>query len=115
MRFRVMQSNTEMPIVSDIFVPFAPTVLTIDQFNSFKKIVNQINKVIPSLIPNYKLDFHILNSEIEREYSKSVQFILVSKRGNDAPIPLSLESNGIKKILSILYKVGKTINVYGKE
>ena len=102
MRFRVLQSNTEIPNVSDIFVPFAPTALTIDQFNSFKKIVNQINKVMPSLIPNYKLDFHILNSEIEREYSKSVQFILVSKRGSDNPIPLSLESNGIKKILSIL-------------
>ena len=102
MRFRVLQSNAEIPNVCDIFVPFSQTVLTIDQFNSFKKIVNQINKVIPSLIPNYKLDFHILNSELEREYSKSVQFILVSKRGEGDPIPLSLESNGIKKILSIL-------------
>lgn len=102
MRFRVLQSDSEIPNVSDIFVPFAPTVLTSDQFDSFKKIVNQINKVIPSLIPNYKLDFHFLNSEIEREYSKRVQFILVSKRGDESPIPLSLESNGIKKILSIL-------------
>ncbi len=102
MRFRVLQSNTEVPNVSDIFVPFMPTALTIEQFNSFKRIVDQINKVIPSLIPNYKLDFHILNSAIEQEYSKSIQFVLVSKRGDSAPIPLSLESNGIKKILSIL-------------
>lgn len=101
-RFRLRQSTSEITNISDIFVPFSPTLLTIDQFNSFKKIVNQINKVIPSLIPNYKLDFHILNSEIEQEYSKSIQFVLVSKRGDETPIPLSLESNGIKKILSIL-------------
>ena len=102
MRFRLLQSTSEITSASDIFVPFSPTVLTIDQFKSFEKIVNQINKVIPSLIPNYKLDFHILNSEIEQEYSKSIQFVLVSKRGDGSPIPLSLESNGIKKILSIL-------------
>lgn len=101
-RFRLRQSNSDISNISDIFVPFSPTILTIDQFNSFKRIVNQINKVIPSLIPNYKLDFHILNSEIEQEYSKRIQFVLVSKRGDDTPIPLSLESNGIKKILSIL-------------
>ena len=101
-RFRLRQSTSELSNIADIFVPFSATVLTIDQFNSFKNIVNQINKVIPSLIPNYKLDFHILNSEIEQEYSKTIQFVLVSKRGDETPIPLSLESNGIKKILSIL-------------
>lgn len=101
-RFRLIQSNSDVPDYSDLFVPFSSTTLTIDQFNSFKRIVNQINKVIPSLIPNYKLDFHILNSEIEQEYSKRIQFVLVSKRGEEEPIPLSLESNGIKKILSIL-------------
>jgi len=101
-RFRLRQSNSDISSISDIFVPFMPTALTIEQFNSFKRIVDQINKVIPSLIPNYKLDFHILNSAIEQEYSKSIQFVLVSKRGDNTPIPLSLESNGIKKILSIL-------------
>lgn len=101
-RFRLRQSNNELSDISDIFVPFLPTTLNIEQFNAFRRIVNQINKVIPSLIPNYKLDFHLLNSEIEQEYSHTIQFVLVSRRGKEAPIPLSLESNGIKKILSIL-------------
>ena len=101
-RFRLRQSNSEILDIGDIFVPFTPATLTIDQFNSFKKIVSQINLVMPSLIPNYKLDFQILNTEIEQEYSRLIQFVLVSKRGDEEPIPLSLESNGIKKILSIL-------------
>ena len=65
--------------------------------------VKTINKVLPNIIPNYYVeivmpkDIAVVN-EVDSDY---VSFVIAGKK-NGHVIPLIHESNGIKKIISIL-------------
>ena len=91
-------------ICQDLFIPFAINQLPRQQFDVLKVNLGRINKVMPAIIPNYKVE--IIN--IMAPGAKTVEpdkgfvnFVLASNRGN-GPVPLQYESNGIKKIISIL-------------
>ncbi len=88
----------------DIFVPFTYySKLPKNQFIVFSNIVKTINKVLPNIIPNYYVeivmpkDIAVVN-EVDSDY---VSFVIAGKK-NGHVIPLIHESNGIKKIISIL-------------
>lgn len=84
----------------DIFVPFNTTSLPTKQFLEFEKTIQKINKVLPSIIPNFVVEIKE-NKQLNRYNKESKIFLLIGKK-NDIEIPLQLESNGIKKIISIL-------------
>lgn len=87
----------------DVFVPFIPSQLEIGKFKTFEKMINNINKVLPSIIPNFIVQIKMTDEDrLLNQYSNgNISFILVGKR-KDKEIPLQFESNGIKKIISIL-------------
>ncbi len=86
----------------DIFVPFGVYQLPKAQYNVFEKTIQNINKVLPAIIPNFTVSIEISDeNKLLNQYSGNVTFLLVGIR-NGKKISLQYESNGIKKIISIL-------------
>ena len=101
-RFRTSNQVENNQFNGNIFVPFVPSGLDNDSFVIFENIIDKINKVMPSIIPNYRVKIIQTNNTQLQNITGKVEFILASQRGNNKPIPLQFESNGIKKIISIL-------------
>ncbi len=103
-RFRLKEEYMKNELVAslgDIFVPFSINNLPKENYLVFKKNIDRINKVLPSIIPDYKVDI-IEANELNKFSDKDVvSFTLMSNR-NGVKVPLIHESNGIKKIISIL-------------
>lgn len=98
------ENNFSDPSCSDVFVNFNQTTIKAEYFNLFKKTIDTINKVLPSIIKDCTvelLDVVKTKQQIINIVNDVVNFRLVSKR-NGKYIPLFYESNGIKKIISIL-------------
>lgn len=87
----------------DIFVPFTVFQLDEDKYSFFEKTINNINKVLPSIIPDFTVEIKISEeNRLLNNYNRGIiTFLLVGKRKGKV-IPLQYESNGIKKIISIL-------------
>ena len=101
-RFRVKDQIRGADTVGDIFVPFTPSALESVAFSVFEKIIAKINKVMPAIIPGYAISITKTNNPQFQKLTNMVEFFLTSKRGDGKPIALLYESNGIKKIISIL-------------
>lgn len=102
-RFRSKEEHLDENKVElgDIFVPFQGFAMDISGFNKFKKLMDRINVVMGTIIPNYKIDIEEKSTSKMGDKIVRVEFALYSNR-NGVKIPLSWESNGIKKIISIL-------------
>lgn len=99
-RFRVREQNENM--VGDIFVPFTPYALDTRYFKVFEQIISKVNRVMPSIIPGYVIKIQKTNNAEIQKLTNSVEFYMTSQRFNNKPIALIYESNGIKKIISVL-------------
>lgn len=98
------ETNSADPSCNDIFVSFDQTTIKAEYFDLFKKTIDTINSVLPSIIKDCTvelLDVVKTRQQVINIVNDVVNFRLVSKRG-DKYIPLYYESNGIKKIISIL-------------
>lgn len=79
-----------------------PSVLGIKEYEMVKKVLKSMNLVINSIIPGLKLEIKEYGKEMIKESnSDGIRFELLSKR-NDLLIPIKYESDGIKKLISIL-------------
>lgn len=76
------------------------------------KVIEQINVVLQSIIPNMSLDLFEKNKEFVEKNRINVVFQLISIR-NGKKIPFKNESEGIKKIVSILSAVIATYHNRG--
>ena len=87
----------------DFFVPFTVFQLDKAKFKAFEETINNINRVLPSIIPDFTVDIKISEeNKLLNDYNNGfITFLLVGKRKGKV-IPLQYESNGIKKIISIL-------------
>ena len=74
-----------------------PSVL----YNETKKIIDSINIVLGKIIPNLQIQIDEYGSEIGKDGSEQIKVYLFSVK-NGKKIPLVYESEGIKKIISIL-------------
>ena len=98
------ENNDSNPSCNDIFVNFDQTTINAEYFTLFKNTIDTINKVLPSIIKDCTvelLDVVKTKKQAINVVNDIVNFRLVSKR-NGKYIPLFYESNGIKKIVSIL-------------
>lgn len=64
-------------------------------------ILNSINVVLPLIIPGLKIKIKVLNEEILKNGKKGIRVLLMAERNNQE-IPFFNESDGIKKLVSIL-------------
>ena len=99
-RFFLKQINKENDTIEygNIFVPFNLTYLPIATYCVFKSTIEKINHVLPFIIPHYRIRIRI---DATKRNDEMVNFVLTAIR-NEKEIPLVYESNGIKKLISIL-------------
>ena len=83
------------------FSLFETNRVPINIFNILDKIIIQINTVLSSLIPGLTIKIKEINEELMENGNVGKVFELLSVREN-VKIPLKYESDGIKKIISIL-------------
>lgn len=77
------------------------TTIPTEIYDTVKKSIENMNTVLIELIPGLSVDIIELGSQLLKDGSKAHTVELASIRGNHR-IPLSYESEGIKKIISIL-------------
>lgn len=78
-----------------------PSVVPEQVYEIAKKIVKQMNIVLGTIIPNLTIDIKNHGNQLMEDGTEGVRIELVSVRGAFT-IPLKYESDGIKKIISIL-------------
>ncbi|MCB2294939.1 AAA family ATPase [Clostridium algoriphilum] len=65
------------------------------------RIIRQLNVVLSTIIPNLQLEINNLGNELSKNGKEMIKIQLLSIK-KDIKIPLKYESEGIKKIISIL-------------
>ncbi|MEK4228008.1 AAA family ATPase [Solibacillus sp. FSL H8-0538] len=76
-------------------------VINQTQYTLALNILDSINIVLPLIIPNLQVKIKVLNEELLENGDTGKRIVLTAKRG-DHQIPFYGESDGIKKIVSIL-------------
>ncbi|MBP5405925.1 AAA family ATPase [bacterium] len=78
-----------------------PTSFSEKQFDVVKKVIENMNIVLAQLVPGLTIGIRNLGTELSEDASQKIRIQLVSKK-NNKEIPLKYESEGIKKIISVL-------------
>lgn len=98
--FKYVEKNTLTS--GDMLVSLSePSIFEIGHFEMFKNIINEANPVISTLIPGFSIFIKEYGPQATKEGKDGVRFELMSNRKGTL-IPLLYESDGIKKILSII-------------
>lgn len=72
-------------------------VLSKSALDVYKRKIESMNRVVPYLVPDLTLDVQVLGKELMRDSSVGYRVELVSNK-----IPFKYESDGVKRIVSIL-------------
>ncbi len=115
--FHIIDNEQNGLILANIMMPFSvhlknirgkipyglnePMVLPLGMYNDIKKVIEQINSVIYSIIPGLKVVVNPINKEITEDSELGVRFEFLSKK-NGVKLPLRCESDGTLKLISIL-------------
>lgn len=99
MELHINYKNTAVPIT---FHLDRPTLIREDLIQSVQSTINGMNGVLSQIIPGMTIGFVTLNAELMKDGSKGLNVQLTSKR-DGKELPLSCESEGIIKIVSILH------------
>ena len=115
--FFVIISSDRWPISANAAIPFTyqrgeyggnivvllnePTIQNENEFNLFESILANMNTVIETIVPGLSIEIENYGKHLTPEGKDGVRFELVSVRGG-VRIPLRYESEGIKRVLSIL-------------
>lgn len=78
-----------------------PTQVPEKVFSRLKTALNSVNEVLGEIIPGLTLGFRDLGMQISQDNNEEHRFEIMSIRG-DTTIPLKYESDGIRRIVSIL-------------
>ncbi len=79
----------------------APSRLPLGIYKEFMQSLEHMNQVMCTIIPGFNLRTHELGTELDESSGELMRFeLLASRQGIE--IPLKYESDGIKKIISIL-------------
>ena len=89
------------PLSRAIFSLDAPTIVKEEIVENLKSAIYGINVVLSQIIPGMEIGFVCSESRLMDDGSKGVSVELTSKR-EGREIPLRCESEGIKKIISVL-------------
>ena len=80
----------------------SPTTVPEEDYKKLEQIIVNINTVLTVIIPGLSLEIKNLGRELLKDGKIGFRFELLAKRQNNT-IPLKFESEGIKKIISILH------------
>lgn len=104
MAFRIDQ-NHQHPVgmKGDFAVSLMePTILGKERKEVLHRIIDQINTVLPTIIPGMKMDILDYGTQLMDNGDQGHKIEILSVREGIPPIPIRMESEGIIKIISIL-------------
>lgn len=100
--FSFRLSNGESITRGDLSIGISkPSVVPEKVFQVVDKLINQMNIVLETIIPGLSIGIKKYGKQLIEDGSEGIRMELVSVRG-EFKIPLKYESDGIKKIISIL-------------
>ena len=73
----------------------------LEGFEKVKKILTQLNVVLCKIVPGMTLEIREMGRDLTKENKELIKYALIALRG-EFKIPLQYESDGIKKIISVL-------------
>lgn len=93
----------EMEVTSgDIGVALSePTIINKEAFSILNSIINQMNIVLSKIIPGLELELFNYGEQLDSKGNVGIKIEIVSVK-NDKKLPVKYESEGIKKIISIM-------------
>lgn len=98
--FKYREKNLES--IGSFALPLnAPAVIPKEVCDLVKKIINNMNIVLSQLVPELKIDIIELDNMISKEGKLEKQVQIISLK-NGKQIPFRYESEGIKKLVSVL-------------
>lgn len=100
----LLWSNVPQEGVLNLYVALemdGPTQVPERVFPRLKTALNSVNEVLGEIVPGLALGFRDLGVQISRDGREEHRFEIMSIRG-DVTIPLKYESDGIRRIVSIL-------------
>lgn len=80
---------------------YTPNLMPVAMYAELRQLVENLNGVLSSIVPGIQIGFYELGEELSERGERVMRFELTSCRG-EVVIPLRYESEGIRKILSIL-------------
>ncbi|MGL6154489.1 MAG: AAA family ATPase [Cetobacterium sp.] len=108
LNFRYEENNSISQGVIPIYLNES-TFLKNKEFKIIQGVIEKMNIALESLIPNLNINIIELEKGLTKNMEEGVYIKLTSKKG-DLEIPLEYESDGIKKIVSILGTLIATYN-----
>ena len=76
-------------------------VLPAHWFEDFEYLLTELNIVLESLVPGFSLRAEVLSERLNQQKEKEIKFELMASRGT-IEIPFRYESNGVRRLVSIL-------------
>ncbi len=114
----LINSNLYFPLsyvlndsVGELGLVFGSNVMPEEAYNKFINVIEQLKILIESIIPGMTLDTKIIDTTLSENNEKEFNVQLLSVR-NGKELPIRYESDGIKKIISILSSL---IAMYNKD
>lgn len=98
-------ANYELFVVKSKSYIDESIVLSKDDLDAYKRQIEGMNKVLPCLVSNLILDVKVLGKELMRDNSVGYRIELFSNK-----IPFKYESDGVKRIVSILQPLIEVFN-----
>lgn len=98
-------ANYELFVVKSKCCKDDSMVLSKSALDIYKKRIESMNRVLPYLVPDLTLDVQVLEKELMRDSSVGYRVELVSNK-----IPFQYESDGVKRIVSILQPLIEIFN-----
>lgn len=97
-------SNSILPVGS-IFIRFdGPTNIPENNFIQANKVISIMNTVLSEIVPNLQIELSNLGKQMLPDGEEGINVEMVSVRDGNK-IPIRFESEGIKKIISILHMI----------
>lgn len=98
-------ANYELFVVKSKCCKDDSMVLSKSALDVYKKRIESMNRVLPYLVPNLTMGVKVLGKELMRDSSVGYRVELVSNK-----IPFKYESDGVKRIVSILQPLIEIFN-----
>lgn len=96
--------NNDFGVKGDFVIPLTePTILSFENKEILDIIVEQINMVLPTIIPDMRIGVNDYGEQLLDDGVKGKKIELTSLRKGIPALPIKMESEGIIKIISILH------------
>ncbi|MFA5692538.1 MAG: AAA family ATPase [Acholeplasmataceae bacterium] len=110
--FRLSDNETNSILSGSLGISYGKTELSQYYYDIYVKITAQLSHIINMIIPDMNLVTETYGETILKNGEKGIKFELMSVR-NNIKIPIKYESDGIKKIISILSSLIAIVNKEG--